>query len=132
MSESMLPEADVDYLDNRAPDRIVATEGGMICIVIPRFELPDGFEAEEADLLLRISPGYPDVAPDMWWFDPPIQRADHRRIPATDIYERHLDRTWQRWSRHLTPGVWRSGVDSLESYVALIQSELYGAAGDQQ
>ena len=68
-----------------------------------------------------------DVAPDMWWFHPAIKRTDGIQIPATDVFEHHLGREWQRWSRHLTPGQWQSGIDSLESYVALIQKELLAA-----
>ena len=43
-----------------------------------------GYDRPEADLLLRLSPGYPDVAPDMWWFDPPAKLANGGRPPATD------------------------------------------------
>jgi hypothetical protein len=125
----MLPDADIHYLQERVHGQIVGSEAGMICVIIPNFPLPSGLEVKQADLLLRISPGYPDVAPDMWWFDPPINRVDHKSIPATDVYERHLGRTWQRWSRHLSAGQWRSGTDSLESYVALIARQLHQAAG---
>ena len=124
----MLPDADAEYLHDRAQGYVLANEGGMICVVIPQFELPRGFETDHADLLLRISPGYPDVPPDMWWFDPPISRCDRQAIPATDVYERHLGRTWQRWSRHLNPGQWRSGTDSIESYIALVRRQLSEAA----
>jgi len=60
----------------------------------------------------------------MWWFDPPVRRVDGQTIPATDVVEQHLGRGWQRWSRHLQPEQWRSGVDGLENYVALVRSEL--------
>jgi hypothetical protein len=60
----------------------------------------------------------------MWWFDPPVRRADGQQIPATDAIEHHLGRSWQRWSRHLATGQWRSGVDGLESFLALVRREL--------
>jgi hypothetical protein len=60
----------------------------------------------------------------MWWFDPPAQRADGQVIQAADAVEQHLGRTWQRWSRHFNQGQWRSGVDTLESFLALIRKEL--------
>jgi hypothetical protein len=60
----------------------------------------------------------------MWWFDPPVRLADGRAITATEVVERHLGRSWQRWSRHFTDGQWQSGIDGLESYVALIRSDL--------
>lgn len=124
----MLPPVDQDYLQARAPGHTVSLDGGMISIVIRSFPLPSGFTIAAADLLLRLSPGYPDVAPDMWWFEPAVRRTDGQDIAATQSQEVYLGRTWQRWSRHFKPGQWRSGIDSLESYLALVRKELDAAA----
>lgn len=124
----MLPSIDQELLAARAPGSTVTSDGGMICVVIPGFPLPAGMTQPAADLLLRLSPGYPDVPPDMWWFSPAAQRADGRPIQATELTEVYLGRSWQRWSRHLNPGQWRSGVDTLESYLALVRKELDAAA----
>ncbi|MER9971355.1 E2/UBC family protein [Mesorhizobium sp. M0060] len=120
----MLPAIDQDYLQARAPGHSVSLDGGMIAIIIPSFPLPSGFTAVSADLLLRLSPGYPDVAPDMWWFEPAVRRTDGQVIEATHSQEAYLGRTWQRWSRHFQAGQWRSGIDSLESYLTLVKKEL--------
>lgn len=96
----------------------------MTCVVIRGYVLPPGYDRAQSDLLLRLSPGFPDVPPDMWWFDPAIRLRDGRNVQATEVTEHHLGRTWQRWSRHFTPGQWRSGTDSLESFLALIRKEL--------
>ena len=40
------------------------------------------------------------------------------------VMEHYLGRSWQRWSRHLLPGQWRSGVDGVESYLVLIRQDL--------
>lgn len=96
----------------------------MTCVVFPNWALPNGFTNESVSLLVRLQPGYPDLPPDMWWFEPAVQLADGRAIQATDVVEQHLGRTWQRWSRHLSPEQWHSGVDGLESYLALIRHEL--------
>ena len=69
-------------------------------------------------------PGYPDVAPDMWWFDPGIRLADGTAVPATELVEVYVGRQWQRWSRHFQAGQWQSGIDGLESFFALIRVEL--------
>jgi hypothetical protein len=124
----MLPPSDKQYLDQRAPGHVVTAEANMICVTIPEFTLPAGLSTRSSTLLLRLSPGYPDVPPDMWWFNPPVKRLDGVEIAATQAYERHLGREWQRWSRHLSPGQWRSGVDSLESYLAIVRRELEAAA----
>lgn len=124
----MLPPIDQVHLDERAPGSTVTQEGGMICVVIPKLDLPQGFTHSQSDLLVRLSPGYPDVPPDMWWFDPPVRRIDGQPIAATQLQESYLGRVWQRWSRHLTPGQWRTGIDSLESYLSLVRKELTAAA----
>jgi hypothetical protein len=120
----LLPSNDTKYLTERAVKHSVIPEANMTCVIFPDFSLPRGFDRSQSNLLLRFSAGYPDVAPDMWWFDPPIRRADGKPIPATEVVEHHLGRSWQRWSRHLAPGQWRSGVDSIESFLALVQREL--------
>lgn len=128
MTTAMLPTADQEYLLRASPGATIAVEAGMTCVVLPDFELPCGFTLERADLLLRLGPGYPDLAPDMWWFSPAVVRADGREIPATQVSEVVLGRSWQRWSRHFAPGAWLSGVDTLESYVALVKTQLMQAA----
>ena len=120
----MLPPDDNKYLTERAIDHSVTSEANMTCIVLRAFRLPTGFDRPQSDLLLRLNAGYPDVAPDMWWFDPPIRRIDNQPIPATEVIERRLGRSWQRWSRHFVAGQWRSGIDGLESFLALIRREL--------
>lgn len=76
----MLPPNDVEYLKDKAPNHQVRNEGGVTCVVIPAYVLPKGFDCPSADLLLRLAPGYPDVQPDMWWFDPPVRRVDGREF----------------------------------------------------
>ena len=124
----MLPLIDEALLTEPAPGFSVTPDGGMICVLVPGLQLPPGLNVAAADLLLRLSPGYPDVAPDMWWFSPAVHRRDGAVIRATEVEEQYFGRTWQRWSRHLEPGQWRSGIDSLESYLSLVHSELRAAA----
>lgn len=119
-----LPEIDTTYLNERGIAHEVVSESGMTCVVFPEWPLPAGLDHEAADLLIRLSAGYPDVHPDMWWFDPPVRLADGTNLPATEVIEPHLGRTWQRWSRHFNNGQWQSGVDGLESFLALIRRDL--------
>jgi len=119
-----LPENDTAFLAERNIDHEVIVEGGMTCVIFRAWPLSAGFDRESADLMLRLSPGYPDVNPDMWWFEPAVRLANGQTLPATEVVEQHFGRSWQRWSRHLNAGQWRSGVDGLESYLALIRQEL--------
>lgn len=126
-----LPQHDLTYLTRRSEPHDITTEANMVCVVLRGYPLPPGYDRPTADLLLRLQPGYPDVPPDMWWFDPPARRADGRAIPATDCIEHHVGRSWQRWSRHFNGGQWRSGVDTLESFLALVRKELERCGSDQ-
>ena len=119
-----LPGPDIAYLNERGVAHEIATESGMICVVLPEWPLPSGFDRNAADLLIRLHPGYPDVAPDMWWFCPAVHLADGTALPATSVFEMHFGRRWQRWSRHFNSGQWQSGVDGLASFLALIRQDL--------
>jgi Prokaryotic E2 family E len=119
-----LPHTDVVSLTERGIEYSVSIEGNMTCLVLPGYKLPPGYNRATSDLLLRLQAGFPDVAPDMWWFCPAVRLADGRAVPATEVTERHLGKDWQRWSRHFNAGQWRSGIDSLESFLALIRKEL--------
>ena len=123
-----VPATDATYLADRGLTYQVSQENGMTCVVLVQWRLPPGFNCSSSDLLLRLSAGYPDVQPDMWWFDPPIRLANGQELPATQVVERHLGRSWQRWSRHFNGGQWQSSVDGLESYLALIRRELERSA----
>jgi hypothetical protein len=126
-----LPESDLEFLAARNISYQVQSDGAMTCVIVACWRLPIGLNTAQADVLLRLVPGYPDLAPDMWWCDPALTRADGTPIPATEVREIHLGRTWQRWSRHFLPGQWKSGIDGLESYFALIQSEFQTASAQR-
>ena len=96
----------------------------MTCVVMPQWPLPSGLDRDAVDLLVRLSAGYPDIPPDMWWFSPPVHLANGEALPATNVVETYLGRRWQRWSRHFRNGQWQSGVDGLESFFALIRQDL--------
>lgn len=126
-----LPQSDVDYLSTKGHRYSVAEEGGMTCVVLQGYNLPAGFNQESADLLVRLTPGYPDIAPDMWWFEPAVHRADGKPIAAADQTEAHLGRSWQRWSRHLEVGQWKPGNDTLEAYMAILHANLEQASAKE-
>jgi Prokaryotic E2 family E len=124
-----LPLPDQHYLAERQIAHVVQADQGMVCVTFPGWRLPPGLNVAQADVLVRLAPGYPDVAPDMWWVSPEIRRADGTVVPGTEVREHHLGREWQRWSRHFQPGQWQSGIDGLESYLALVRAEFATAAG---
>ena len=119
-----LPDADRAYLAGLSVEHRVEAEDNMTCVVLLDWPLPEGFDHRTVDVLVRLPSGYPDVRPDMWWFDPPVHTAEGAALPRTNHFESYLGRRWQRWSRHLAEGQWRSGIDGLESYFALIRTDL--------
>ena len=119
-----LPQSDITYLNERCAGYEVTVESGMVCVVMSQWPLPSGFDRDAADLLVRLRPGYPDVPPDMWWFSPPVHLGNGQALPATNAVGTYLGRRWQRWSRHFRNGQWQSGVDGLESFLALIRRDL--------
>lgn len=119
----LLPE-DARYLVERNINHVVQEEAGMTCLVLQSWALPPGLNQQQADILIRLAPGYPDVAPDMWWVDPPLQTAQGGGIPNTESVEFHVGRNWQRWSRHFNGGQWQPGIDRLESFIVRINGEL--------
>ncbi len=120
----MLPADDAAFLTDRYPDHSVLGDGRMICVLIPGWPLPAGYSDDSIDLLLRLAPGYPDVAPDMWWMDPAVSLLSGAPIAAADQREPYLGRVWQRWSRHLPAGAWNTGIDCLQTYLAQVRTEL--------
>jgi E2/UBC family protein E len=120
---------DQAFLDARGLKPEVVEEGGMTCLAFFEWPLPHGFTTGHADLLVRLPAGYPDIAPDMWWFAPAVSRSDRGEIPQTQVTEQHIGRTWQRWSRHFSAGQWKSGIDSLETFLALINREVAASSG---
>jgi hypothetical protein len=119
----MLIDADQAFLDSKGYRWEVIVEGGMISVIIRDYPLPAGYLPQVTDLLLRLPAGFPDAAPDMLWMHPEVAYASGGTPPATEVREAHHGVTWQRWSRHLAQA-WRPGVDSLQTYLRLIRTEL--------
>lgn len=124
----MLRDADQRTLDELGLEYTVATEGGFVTVVLKGFPLAAKLQPAVADLLMRLPPGFPDAAPDMFWLEPAVAGPDGAAIPGTESREQHLGRTWQRWSRHIA-NQWRPGIDNLATYLAYMRRCLDQAAG---
>lgn len=124
-----LPPGDLAYLQHAAIAHRTFDDGtGWQNVELLAFPLPPGLNVAHANVLFRLAPSYPDTPPDMWWVIPHLASTTRGEIPATQVLETHDGRTWQRWSRHLDPGSWRSGIDGMESYIRLLRTELDAAA----
>jgi hypothetical protein len=68
-----LPQTDVLCLGEKGFEYSISSEANMTCVIIQGYPMPLGYDPPQADLLLRLSAGYPDVKPDMWWFHPAVR-----------------------------------------------------------
>lgn len=116
----MLRPADRDALKRLGLPFKVSWQGGFTMVQIERYPPGPGLQPGEVTILLRLPAGFPDVYPDMFWVDPPVRLASGRQIAGTGYMETHLDRSWQRWSRHVISD-WRPGIDNLSTYLAYVR-----------
>lgn len=95
--------------------------GGWSFLVIQDYQLPAGFEPNRVELLVKLPPGFPDAAPDMFWVSPEVRRGNGN-LPRATSNESLLGRTWQRFSWHLAAGAWKPGVSDLRDFLRCIHS----------
>lgn len=95
--------------------------GGWTFLVIPDFHLPDGYSHHSTQLLVKLPPGFPDAAPDMFWASPQI-KTSAGGVPQGTSFESLLGQQWQRFSWHLTPGSWRPGISTLRDFMRCIRA----------
>jgi hypothetical protein len=121
-----LPESDREYLASKAITYELKSLNGTNGLIIKDWVLPlDKYNRETADLLILIPPGYPDVHPDMWYFSPAILLKPNNAYPRQTNAQINFDaREWQRWSRHLSPGEWRSTTDGIHTFLQKVINAL--------
>jgi len=125
---TFLPDIDRDYLTAKGLIFEEVEEGAMKGLIIRNWRLPDGrFDAAEADVLLQLPPGYPDVPPDMFYVLPWVKvRATGQYPKAADQPLMFAGQRWQRWSRHNPE--WRPGVDGIRTMLQRVEHALRVAA----
>jgi len=117
----LLPE-DLEYLEAHYPSKWKQeSEGnGKSGLLIEDFPIPDGYKEKKSTLMLLIPSGYPGSVLNMFYFTPPLNKADGSAINAL-ASETHFGRPWQRWSRHYD---WKPGVDSIVTHIEYIKNQL--------
>lgn len=117
LSEALLTEAGLQA--NRTT--ILQEAGGWSLLVVADYRLPDGFQPNVVQLLVKLPPAFPDSAPDMFWVHPAVKTASGSLPRATSI-ERLIGKEWQRFSWHLAPGAWKPGISSLRDFMRCVSS----------
>jgi hypothetical protein len=120
-SESSLSLKDTNYLDNSFEGRWEFKKLDNLNILYLRnFRIPEGYNVQEADMILIVPDRYDSVQLDMAYFKPHLSRADKKPlIKATP--RKFGDEIFQQWSRHRTnDNPWIIGIDCIETHIDLI------------
>lgn len=91
--------------------------GGLL---IRDYSLPEGYDLDKTNLMIRIPADYPAGPLDMFYLQPAISRKDGRLIGAL-AEEEHFSQKWQRWSRHYE---WKPGEHCIATHFAYIKNAL--------
>jgi len=122
---TFLPSACRRYLEERSlPFREVLTSDSQRGLILGPLPLPVGlFNASEAQILILIPTGYPDIPPDMFYVDPWLKQLPNNVDPkAASVAQQFDGKTWQRWSRH--NNTWRPGKDGIWTMIKRVETAL--------
>jgi|SRR6185437_13799915 len=118
---NLIPEQDRDFLQEKGYVYSISFISGTIYLIIKDFDFPEHYAPQKADLLILLPAGYPNAALDMFRTNPDIKLLNGAWPAASEPHEMHLEKSWQTWSRHIT---WRSGIDSLRTFISAVRKEL--------
>ena len=125
---SFLPESDRTYLAEKEIAFEETQDGAVKGVILKGRRMPDGrFDSAVADILIQLPPGYPDVAPDMFYLLPWVKLRGGGTYPrAAYVPQSFNGQNWQRWSRHNSE--WRPGIDGIWTMIKRIEDALARAA----
>jgi hypothetical protein len=93
---------------------------GWLFVVLHDVSIPAEYQPSAVKILIKLPPLFPDAAPDMFWVSPAVKLANGTS-PRSTSPESALGQTWQRFSWHLLPGAWRSGISSFQDYLRCVR-----------
>ncbi|MDE0119051.1 MAG: hypothetical protein OXM55_03475 [Bdellovibrionales bacterium] len=120
MTNLLLPAEDIEYLSANFSNWQPLSENSKKGILIPDYQLPNGYIPKKSELMIIIPSDYPTAKIDMFYFCPDIKKKDGTDIAALNT-ETHFQRNWQRWSRHYD---WRAGIDNIATHISYIYNQL--------
>lgn len=120
-----LPTEDQDYAHRLSDKMERVLDRGRRWVLLHEFSVPEGYNLDKVTAAVMLPIGYPQSAPDMVYFYPPLSLSSGKKIHAAEATETIQGETYQRWSRHFLPQEpWRPGIDSLETYALMISGWL--------
>ena len=116
----LLPE-DRKFLDDYGLPWETIIDGSQ-WVLIHNFPTHDGYTHDRVTVAIRIETGYPQTELNMVYVFPALSRKDGKEIKATQAVQKLEGKSYQRWSRHRTPGnPWKAGQDSIGTHIILIE-----------
>src|SRR3972149_442349 len=120
-----LPEQDEQFLGGLGLAWETISEPSNRWLLLQAYPIPRGYNHLQVDVIVNVSPGYPDAQLDMVYFHPHLARLDGKGLIQVAGGHSGNGRDWQRWSRHRTPAnPWRPGVDDLATHLGLVDEWL--------
>lgn len=98
---------------------------GWAILVLPRYELPIGYNMETVELLVKVPLSYPNGNPDMFWTDESLLTIDGQVPQNADSIEDVAGKKRRRFSWH--PQAWNPGVDCIRTYLGFVYTGLMKA-----
>ena len=112
-----LLEDDEDALKSKGYKYEVTEDGDNTLLTIKDHPLVDIYNVEKVDILILIPKLYPVSPLDMFWVYPEVKLKNGNVYPpSADVFENHVGRSWQRFSRHYT---WRPNIDCVHSHLTI-------------
>jgi hypothetical protein len=119
--KQILPEQDAEYLASKCAKVEVIKNASDVHVIFQDYAFPEAYQTRQANLLIVIPAGYPNAKLDMFWTCPDVKLATGKWPTSSEVHQDFHGKSWQRWSRHIN---WRSGVDSLRTFVTSTQREI--------
>ncbi|WP_414924343.1 multiubiquitin domain-containing protein [Pseudomonas sp. IT-P291] len=114
---------DEAYLDSLGVPWETIDEGRR-WLLINSYPLPSGYDQSSCRLAIEVPQNYPVTEIDMFYCSPPLMLASQRPIPQTEHRELISGCSFQRWSRHRSPGDWSPVRDSILSHMGLVDESV--------
>jgi hypothetical protein len=95
--------------------------GGWVFVAMPDQRLPEMYQPNAVEILVKLPPQFPDAAPDMFWVRPAVHLANGT-VPNGASMEHILGEPWMRFSWHLKPGAWQPGISSFADFHRCIRA----------
>lgn len=130
IQEFSLLEQDIDFLECLGLSWETRLVDRRRWLIIHEFTLPNGYNHNQVDLAIEIPISYPDAQLDMFFVHPSLTLANGSVIAQTNSSQKILDKTYQRWSRHLNGSTrWNPLTDSITTHLAVVEESLLREVG---